>query len=281
MTDLTVTVSSTEVVMRQGIGTLTVSVTNTGAVRDRVVLGVYPPLDTPSGDSLSPVLSPRGIPAPEVLSAVAWTNIERPLREVAPGVTEQFVITLRADNAEPGDYAVRFMAYSATKAPEEYTDQARTVSIRPDGTPSPSPSPTGPGRPWWLVAATIALVVVVGAVAFTLLRPRSEPTAAPTPTGPNITSSSPCQVGFVPRRARPSDLVCVGAASAAQVIYDNNPDVQSQRHPDPPGGPYGPDTCLQGFVWRDAFAGDHVCVDGATRSRSAQENAAAASHSAP
>ena len=25
--------------------------------------------------------------------------------------------------------------------------------------------------------------------------------------------------------------------------------------------PYGPDTCAQGFVWRDAFAGDRACVD--------------------
>ena len=141
--------------------------------------------------------------------------------------------------------------------------------------------PTGAGRPWWLVAAAIALLLVVGTVAFALLRPRSEPATAPVPTGLSTTTRTPCQVGFVPRQGKPSDLVCVGAASAAQAVYDNNPDVQSQRHPDPPGGAYGPDTCSQGFVWRDAFAEDHVCVEVATRTRSAQENAAAASHTAP
>jgi len=39
---------------------------------------------------------------------------------------------------------------------------------------------------------------------------------------------------------------------------------------------YGPDTCLNGFVWRDAVPGDHVCVTPATRSRAAGETAAAA-----
>ncbi|MFF4646535.1 hypothetical protein [Streptomyces sp. NPDC001389] len=29
---------------------------------------------------------------------------------------------------------------------------------------------------------------------------------------------------------------------------------------DPNGGAYGPDTCQQGYVWRDSFDGDTVCV---------------------
>ena len=29
--------------------------------------------------------------------------------------------------------------------------------------------------------------------------------------------------------------------------------------------PFGPDTCLQGYVWRDAFPDDHVCVTPETR----------------
>jgi len=46
---------------------------------------------------------------------------------------------------------------------------------------------------------------------------------------------------------------------------------------DPNGGAYGPDTCRQGFVWRDAFPGDNVCVIPASRDRAAADNAAAAS----
>jgi hypothetical protein len=36
--------------------------------------------------------------------------------------------------------------------------------------------------------------------------------------------------------------------------------------------PYGPDTCTQGFVWREAGPGDVVCVTPAVRSTAAQDN---------
>jgi len=36
------------------------------------------------------------------------------------------------------------------------------------------------------------------------------------------------------------------------------------------------DTCKQGYVWREAYAGDHVCVPPATRAQTAADNAAAA-----
>jgi hypothetical protein len=45
--------------------------------------------------------------------------------------------------------------------------------------------------------------------------------------------------------------------------------------------PYGPDTCANGFVWRDAFPGDHVCVTPASRDQAASDNAAAASRVNP
>ncbi|WP_022979686.1 hypothetical protein [Ideonella sp. B508-1] len=45
--------------------------------------------------------------------------------------------------------------------------------------------------------------------------------------------------------------------------------------------PYGPDTCQNGYVFRDAFADDHVCVTPATRLQVARDNAAAASRVQP
>jgi hypothetical protein len=44
----------------------------------------------------------------------------------------------------------------------------------------------------------------------------------------------------------------------------------------PNGGPYGPDTCPQGFVWREAFSGDHVCVTPASRDQARSDNSQAA-----
>ncbi|MFF8271840.1 hypothetical protein ACF059_31365 [Streptomyces sp. NPDC016562] len=34
---------------------------------------------------------------------------------------------------------------------------------------------------------------------------------------------------------------------------------------DPVGGAYGPDTCLQGYVWRESYDGDTQCVTPAER----------------
>jgi hypothetical protein len=45
--------------------------------------------------------------------------------------------------------------------------------------------------------------------------------------------------------------------------------------------PYGPDTCAAGYVWRDAFAGDHICVTPASRDQAAGDNAAARSRVNP
>lgn len=44
---------------------------------------------------------------------------------------------------------------------------------------------------------------------------------------------------------------------------------------------FGPDTCLPGFVWREAFAGDHVCVTGAVRAQVRTDNALAGQRKSP
>jgi hypothetical protein len=45
----------------------------------------------------------------------------------------------------------------------------------------------------------------------------------------------------------------------------------------PVSGPYGPDTCKQGYVWREAIPSDHVCVTPGTRQKTAEENSRAVS----
>jgi hypothetical protein len=40
-------------------------------------------------------------------------------------------------------------------------------------------------------------------------------------------------------------------------------------------GDYGPNTCLEGWVWRGAVAGDQVCVTGAVRNQAAYDNSQA------
>ncbi|MFF1560844.1 hypothetical protein [Streptomyces sp. NPDC058279] len=50
------------------------------------------------------------------------------------------------------------------------------------------------------------------------------------------------------------------------VADDNNPFVQHG------GGAYGPQTCQQGFVWRDSFDGDTQCVTPAERQVAHDQN---------
>jgi len=48
-----------------------------------------------------------------------------------------------------------------------------------------------------------------------------------------------------------------------------------------PRRPSGIDTCLQGFVWRDAFRGDHVCVTPDVRDQAAADNSQAGARREP
>lgn len=45
--------------------------------------------------------------------------------------------------------------------------------------------------------------------------------------------------------------------------------------------PYGPDTCIDGYVWREARTGDTVCVTPAVRDQVAQQNAHPSSNKDP
>jgi hypothetical protein len=46
-------------------------------------------------------------------------------------------------------------------------------------------------------------------------------------------------------------------------------------------GDYGADTCLNGYVWREATPADHVCVTPLIRMQTARQNAEAAAHRSP
>ena len=45
--------------------------------------------------------------------------------------------------------------------------------------------------------------------------------------------------------------------------------------------PYGPDTCIQGYVWREAGPGDNICVTPAVRDATAAQNADAVANRDP
>jgi hypothetical protein len=73
------------------------------------------------------------------------------------------------------------------------------------------------------------------------------------------------------------DIQVLGIDAAAGAVRQQTRDENAlaPTRVQPGGGPFGPDTCRQGFVWREAYPGDHVCVTGASRSRARNDNATA------
>jgi hypothetical protein len=166
----------TQVDATQGRAVVTASVTNSGATPQRIVLAAFPPPGTPSGGTT---------PNP-----VAWTTVDRPLREIAAGATEQFTVTIAPPAGAPtGRFPLRFIAYSADSAPEENADQARQLEV----TIAPGAAvPASKKSPWWIYAVAAALVVIVGVVAFQLVpRPTPAATVSASPSSPSSPPTSP------------------------------------------------------------------------------------------
>jgi hypothetical protein len=65
-----------------------------------------------------------------------------------------------------------------------------------------------------------------------------------------------CIPGYWPRNLRPGDDVCVTTQTAVRLAWENSQDFDLHD----PNGAYGPLSCKQGYVWRDAFDGDGICV---------------------
>lgn len=96
-----------------------------------------------------------------------------------------------------------------------------------------------------------------------------------------------CASGYVWREAFSGDHVCVTPQARSQAKQDNHwADV---RNACPRGGTtgnsrdcsYGPGTCIQGFVWREANPNDHVCVTIQVRDQTRNDNAQAGARRSP
>ncbi|MFF2556822.1 hypothetical protein ACFVUS_37860 [Nocardia sp. NPDC058058] len=78
---------------------------------------------------------------------------------------------------------------------------------------------------------------------------------------------------FARTAARTALAVAVVGTSAAGLFGATTTIANAQ-------GDYGPDTCLEGYVWREANSADHVCVSPGVRDQARADNAAAASRRA-
>ncbi|MCZ9882886.1 PASTA domain-containing protein [Arthrobacter sp. B2a2-09] len=150
MSTITMTLSSPTVELKDGKGSLTASVTNGAPGPERVVLGAFP------GAESTP-------PSP------TYTTIPTPLRTIAAGATEQYLVNFDTAGAAPGTFPVKLIAYSADDAPEDYADQAHVVTLNVTKPPEP-PKPTH-RFPWlWVILGAVVLLAAIGGVIWFLLK---------------------------------------------------------------------------------------------------------------
>jgi hypothetical protein len=128
--------------------------------------------------------------------------------------------------------------------------------------------------------ATATLPAPVTATAPTTMPPTAPATAPATPAAaPQLCPYGPqqCLPGYVWRVAKPDDLVCVTPEERDRVA-DDNAHAAERVDPSCRGTlrtpcPYGPSQCLPGYVWRDAWDGDAVCVTPDQRDQAHADNA--------
>jgi hypothetical protein len=96
-----------------------------------------------------------------------------------------------------------------------------------------------------------------------------------------VIKDKPQGIGSVNQARRSGVSASFAALILAAVTFGGAPAVHANPEAPNPSLPYGPYTCAQSLVWREATAGDYVCVPPSVRTRAKQDNNAAASRVQP
>ena len=179
---------------------------------------------------------------PQASTKLEWLSIAgESERDFTVNGVNQYVVKIKVPPGTPA--GTYAFRFDVLSARKTGEDYTEGPTVKFDVAVSEKPAKS---RWWiWVAAAVIVLVAGVGVFLATRPTPVPTPTPIPTPTPEPVPTPTPTPA------------------------------------PAPPSLPYGPDTCLQGYVWRDAFPNDHVCVTPDIRTQAAQDNALAASRRSP
>jgi hypothetical protein len=157
----------------------------------------------------------------------------------------------------------------------------------PPGEPVPRPSPASPLPPTpagrtmrpaaWMVLLVLMALPGVGWLGWKAAQ-RDLPVSAPVATPSS--KERPVDHGDASvSTANPSPVRENPAASTASTVVPAP--ASNQQRVDPKPAALVSDTCKEGFVWREARPGDHVCVTPETRRQAAEDNRLAAGRRDP
>lgn len=200
-------------------------------------------------------------------------------REFAPGFTHQVELTVTLPpGTSPGKFRVRLDALSVANPDDDYTEGPVVGVNVGAGEAPPKPSM------WWVWLIVGILVLALGGLVYWLANRKK----ADAPPPPPAKLSVPQGLVGQPLDEAGKQLAALGLklSKADSPVFDDCAGKVVSSDPAPgstvdPGAtvkvavgvlPYGPDTCRQGYVWRDAFNGDHVCVTPQSRTQAAQDN---------
>jgi hypothetical protein len=216
-----------------------------------------------------------------------WVKVEPPTdRSFDPGQSQNYAVTIAVPpKSPPGSYSFRLDTVLVARPDEGDSSSPLTFNVV---------STVAPAKPfrWWIPVVALVALVILGVVLWLVLRPKpsdhsnsgdngshSDKIEVPDlkgdtpeqaqkklqdaglkldPSYGSVTTSDQSEVGKVGKQSPPPGHK-VDKDSAVQIS------VAALSAPPPPPPPsrdctYGPDTCKQGFVWREASSSDHVCV---------------------
>jgi hypothetical protein len=233
-----------------------------------------------------------------------WVKIDPPTdKPFDPGQSQTFVVNVAVPpKSQAGSYSFRLDTVLVAKPDEGDQSSPLTFSV---AAVSPSTKPF----PWWILVVALVVLIALGVVLWLVLAHKGSksenasdqpPAASQTETVevPDLTGHTPEQaqnalqtaglkldpnygsltaanspdIGKVGKQS-PSPGEKVAKDSPVKIFVANTLSVP----PPPPANncAYGPDTCVTGYVWREASPTDHVCVTAEVRGQTAADNAAA------
>ncbi len=171
-----------------------------------------------------------------------WAKPKEPVeRDLGDQGSEQVTLVIDVPkDAAPGKYNLKLLVYSLKDPNLDFTlsDPIVIEVPAPDVVAAPVPKI----KMWpWILAGVAVLLIVGGVITWVILSSGAKE--------PDVVVKPP-----------PPDKPATQNPPAAQRAC-----------------PYGADQCLPEFVWREAFAGDHVCVTPDVRAQTMADNRMAAS----